>query len=116
MHYLYNDINLKPVRQKLRKAPVLPEIIVWRELKGRKLGNKFRRQYGVGKFVLDFYCPELRLGIELDGQTHDDPESHVRDKIRQEFIEKQNIQILRFKNKDVMKNLDAVINKIKKYF
>jgi len=115
MQYLYNDADLKRLRQKLRKSPVLPEIILWRELRNSKLGKKFRRQYGVGKFVLDFYCPEMRIGIELDGHTHDNPESHQNDKIRQKFIERQNIKMIRFQNQEVLNNLEGVVEEIKKF-
>ncbi len=93
----------------------MPEIILWEQLRASKLGKKFRRQYGVGKFVLDFYSPQIRLGIELDGATHDNIKSFEKDIIRQKFIESQNIKVIRFQNKDVLENLEGVINEIKKY-
>lgn len=115
MVYLYNSNINKDLRKKLRNSLGLPEIILWRELKGLKLGKKFRRQYGVGSYVLDFYCPELRIGIELDGNTHDNQKAYVYDQQRTEFIKSQNIKIIRFQNKDVLNNLDSVIEEIKKY-
>ena len=115
MDYLYNSINQKDLRKKLRNSLGLPEIILWRELKGLKLGKKFRRQYGVGNYSLDFYCPELRFGIELDGSTHDSQESYANDQKRTEFIQSQNIKIIRFQNKDVLNNLNGVVEEIKKY-
>jgi very-short-patch-repair endonuclease len=114
MDYLYNSAGQKNLRQKLRNGLGLPEIILWGELKGSKLGKKFRRQYGVGKYSLDFYCPELRLGIELDGATHDDPNSYGDDRERENFIISQGIKIIRFQNKDVLKNLNEVVEEIKK--
>ena len=63
---------------------------------------------------MDFYCPELRLGIELDGNTHDSADSYVYDKERTNFINSQNIKIIRFLNKDVLTNLNGVVEEIKK--
>lgn len=114
MTYLYNNNQQKDLRQKLRKSLGLPEVIVWNEIKSSKLGKKFRRQYGVGNYVLDFYCSELRLGIELDGSTHDNLETYEKDQNRQEFIQEQGIKVIRFQNKDVLNNLDGVIEEIKK--
>ncbi len=99
MDYLFNNSGSKYLRQKLRNSLGLPEIILWKEIKGSKLGIKFRRQYGVDSFSIDFYCPELRLGIELDGATHDNPESSLNDEQRTEFIKNQNIKIIWFQNK-----------------
>ena len=115
MGYLYNNTNQKDLRQKLRNNLGLPEVILWRELKGSKLGKKFRRQYGVGSYSLDFYCPELRLGIELDGATHDNPVAYTHDQKRTEFIRSQNIKIIRFQNNDVLNNLNGVVEEIKKH-
>ncbi len=115
MNYLYNNKNYKGLRKKLRNNLELPEIILWQQMKGSKLGVKFRRQHGVGKYSLDFYCPELRLGIELDGSSHDNDQSFKYDKDREDFITKQNIKIIRFQNKDILNNLNGVVEEIKKY-
>ncbi len=114
MDYLYNNSHNKDLRKKLRSNLGLPEIILWRELKGSKLGKKFRRQYGIGSYSLDFYCPDLRLGIELDGNTHDTQQAYDYDQKRTEFIQSQNIKIVRIQNKEVLNNLDAVVEEIKK--
>ncbi|MBL8030376.1 MAG: DUF559 domain-containing protein [Candidatus Doudnabacteria bacterium] len=90
-------------------------MILWRQLKGNKLGKKFRRQYGVGIYSLDFYCPELRLGIELDGSTHDNAVSYQNDIKRAGFIESQGIKIIRFQNKEVLSDLNGVVQEIKRY-
>ncbi|PIR95997.1 MAG: hypothetical protein COT92_03515 [Candidatus Doudnabacteria bacterium CG10_big_fil_rev_8_21_14_0_10_42_18] len=116
MSHLYNSPKHKSLRQKLRKKLGLSEVILWSHIKAGKLGKKFRRQYGVGKYILDFYCPELRLGIELDGATHDNSSAQKDDKVRGEFIRSQNIRIIRFQNKEVLINLDGVMQEIKKYF
>lgn len=94
-----------------------PERVLWYFLKGKNLKDyKFRRQYGVGRYILDFYCPELRLAIEIDGNFHF-TDSHVKahDQKREQFLIGQRINIIRFTNSDVTGNTDAVINKISEY-
>jgi very-short-patch-repair endonuclease len=90
------------------------EVILWSKLKTKGLnGYKFRRQYSVGKFVIDFYCPRLKLAIEVDGDSHFSERSETFDKERQDFIESFKISFLRFTNKDVYENLDEVLATIK---
>lgn len=112
--YVYNDKENKSLRKKLRNNLGLPEIILWDQLKSSKIGNKFRRQYGVGKYVLDFYCPQIRLGIELDGESHNNDKAYLKDIERQKVIESFGIKVLHFLNKEVLKNLDGVIEEIKR--
>ena len=67
----YNQPEQKSLRRELRKGGEAPEAVMWTLLKNRQIeGVKFRRQFGVGPYILDFYCPELKLGIELDGAPH----------------------------------------------
>ena len=75
-------------------------------------GYKFRRQYSVGKFVIDFYCARSKLAIEVDGDSHFSEVSEVFDKERQDFIESFGILFLRFTNKEIYGNLDQVLAKI----
>ena len=114
MPYLYNNSKLKLRRMTLRNNTSKPEQIVWYYLKGKNLKNyKFRRQYGVGNYIIDFYCPELRLAIEIDGDSHFvDENAEVHDRKREIFLAEQNIKVIRIANSDVMGNIDAVINKI----
>ncbi len=114
MSYLYNKPAQKDLRKKLRSNLGLPEIILWNELKGSKLGKKFRRQYGIGRYSVDFYCPDMRLAIELDGNTHNKPESYQKDREREKFIQDQDIKVVRFQNQDVFSNLGGVVEEIKK--
>jgi len=111
--------NLKEqtvVRRSLRNNATAPEAILWLRLKGKQVeGLKFRRQFGVGPYVLDFYCPELRLAIELDGEVHNTSWAGSHDEIRAKFLMENNINILRFKNKVVYQNIKAVIDEIKRY-
>ncbi len=85
-------------------------MIRWSRLKGRQLlGYKFRRQFSVGSYILDFYCPSLRLAIEIDGESHFNPEAKEYDSRRQRFIESLGISVVRFTNTDVRENLDGVL-------
>ena len=79
------------------------------------LNCKFRRQYGVGKFVIDFYCPAIKLAIEVDGDSHAQVGIKEYDKERQEYIESAGITFLRFTNKEVIKETEAVLEKIQSY-
>jgi 1,4-dihydroxy-2-naphthoate octaprenyltransferase len=89
------------------------EIVLWSRLKSNALdGYKFRRQYSVGKFVIDFYCPRLTLAIEVDGDSHFSDESEPYDKARRDFIESFGISFLRFTNNEIYENLGEVLAKI----
>ena len=80
MNKIFNDKNQKSIRQNLRKSMPKGEIILWNRLKNSKLGYKFRRQFGINKYIVDFYCPKLKLAIEIDGKTHDYPDQIIYDK------------------------------------
>lgn len=88
-------------RRLLRNNSTRAEVLLWMEIKNKKLGVRMLRQYSVGKYVIDFYSPEIKLAIEVDGVTHISPEEKAYDKFRQEEIEKNGIHFLRFSNNDV---------------
>ena len=117
MPYLYNNQKLKTIRKALRNNMPKPEQTLWYWLRGKNLkGYKFRRQYGVGNFILDFYCPELRLAIELDGDSHFiDAKTKIRDQNRDKFLTSQNIKVIRFTNTEIVESINGVIDKILKY-
>ena len=82
------------------------ETLVWSKLRAKQMcGYKFRRQYSVGVYILDFYCPSLKLAIEIDGDTHFQAGARKYDLARQEFIERFGIRFLRFTNPQVCENL-----------
>ena len=111
-----NNRKHKQRRQRLRNKMPLAETILWQHLKGKKLkGYKFRRQHGVGSFILDFYCPSANLAIELDGDSHFELGAEEYDNRRQMFIESKNIVVIRFKNFEVFQNLDHVLQVIVSY-
>ena len=86
------------------------EILVWSKLRVKQMqGYKFRRQYSVGMYIVDFYCPALKLAIEIDGDTHFQAGAGEYDRTRREFIEGFGIRFLRFTNAEVCGNLDGVM-------
>ncbi|MBI3587436.1 MAG: DUF559 domain-containing protein [Ignavibacteriales bacterium] len=110
---IFNRKIQKRRRQYLRNNAPNAEAILWLKLKGKQLrGYKFRRQQGVGQYIVDFYCPEYQLAVEIDGVTHLIREDLERDRRRQTEIEKLEIQFLRFTNTDIHENLDGVLQTI----
>jgi len=97
----------------LRQEETKVEKILWEKLRNRKLGLKFRRQHPIDMYILDFYVPEIKFGIELDGSIHNIKENKEYDKERTEYLRSKNIKILRFQNSEIENNLDMVLNKIK---
>ena len=113
MTKLYNKTSEKDKRQSLRNNMPPAEQLVWARLKGKQIENcKFRRQYSVGAFVIDFYTVEIKLAIEIDGDSHFTDGAEVADRERQSSIESSGIKFLRFTNRQVYKELDAVIDAI----
>jgi len=109
---MYNDHKKKNIRKKLRKTMTPQEIMMWSKLKGKQLGIKFRRQFGVGSYILDFYCPEKRLAIEIDGFQHFQPEHYQHDQKRDMFLKSQNIHTVRFSNAEINTNMIGVLMRI----
>ncbi len=95
----------------LRQEKTRTEKILWKELRNKKLETKFRRQHPIDKFILDFYAPEIKLAIELDGSTH--KENKEYDKTRTEYLEFKNIKVLRFWNSEIETNLEKVLKIIR---
>ncbi len=88
------------------------EIILWSHIRNNLLGVRFRRQYGIGSYIADFYCPSLKLVIELDGSQHFTEEGLEYDKIREDFMKSLGIKTLRFNNNDVWNNIEGVLEEI----
>jgi very-short-patch-repair endonuclease len=114
MGSLFNRRAQKPRRQELRRQMTESEIILWARLKGSKLlGAKFRRQTGIGPFIVDFYCPAARLVIEIDGDSHAEPGAAEYDARRQAFIEAAGLSVLRFGSWRVREQPDEVVETIR---
>lgn len=108
----FNRKQQKPLRQELRKNASPIEQLLWAKLRGGQLGVKFRRQQGIGPYVVDFYFPAARLVIELDGESHYWDGKQGYDQMRDGFIAQQDLRIVRFSNLDVSHNLDGVLLRI----
>ena len=92
----------------LRKKMTEAEKILWEVLKTKKLsGYKFRRQHPILKFILDFYCHESKLGIEIDGQVHNSKEQRFYDEDRTDILKEYGIKIIRFHNNEIIENLEV---------
>ncbi len=114
MGKIYNRQVDNEKRKTLRNNMTKAEAILWGELKNRKiLGCKFRRQFAIGAYVVDFYCTELKLVIEVDGATHLTDEEKEYDKRRELEIGQLEVQFIRFTNPEIYQALDFVIDSIK---
>jgi ATP-dependent helicase HrpA len=110
MKSLYNNSNLKERRRNLRKSQTDAERKLWQILRNKQInGLKFFRQYSVGNYILDFYCPKMRLAIEVDGGQHAE---NKHDDMRTAYLQKQNILVLKFWNNEILNNLEGVYVKI----
>jgi len=102
--------------QVLRRHETSAEKILWQYLRNRKLcGKKFRRQHTILKYVLDFYCHECKLAIELDGQVHLEESQKKHDEERTAWLNDSNIRVIRFKNEEVFRDLFKVLKKISSF-
>jgi very-short-patch-repair endonuclease len=110
MNEFFNRESETGKRRLLRASMTDAKVILWSRLRGRGLLRcKFRRQYSVGSFVIDFYSVEIKLGIELDGDSHFQPPAPEYDGKRQQFVESFGIKIVRISNSEVRTNLDGVL-------
>ena len=97
----------------MRKAMTEPEVILWTRLRGRAEDRPtFRRQHPFGSIILDFYCPSLRLAIEVDGATHWDDEAQLRDAARDRWLAGQGVHTVRIPASRIYHDLDGVMDVI----
>ena len=103
----YNP-NLKARARELRKAGNLPEVLFWQEVKNKKIkGYDFDRQKIVGNYIVDFYCTNCNVVIEIDGSSHDDKQEY--DAERDKFLESVGLKVIHIQAVDVLKNLRDVM-------
>ncbi len=113
---IFNKTELKERRRTLRKNQTPAEKKLWDYLRNKQFLNlKFFRQYSIGYYITDFYCPKIKLVIELDGPQHFTEYSTDYDKVRTEIFESIGINVIRFRNSDVMGNIERVLDEIKKF-
>ena len=109
----FNKPSEKEKRKKLRQYQTIAEELVWRFLRNRQLlGYKFKRQYSIDHFVIDFYCPELKLAVEIDGASHSVPGKKQYDIKRERYLEKFNINFIRIKDEELFGNPNKAFMKI----
>jgi len=108
----YNH-ELKELAKKLRKNMTLGEVLLWNELKQKRmLGYDFDRQKPIDNFIVDFYCKDLQLAIEVDGNSHNSDEALDKDEIRQKRLESLGVKFLRFDDEEVKKQMNSVVKTI----
>jgi very-short-patch-repair endonuclease len=83
---------------------------LWGYLRRKRMGVKFKRQVPVGQYILDFFALEVGLAVEVDGGQHMTPEQKIRDQKRTEFLERHGITVVRYSNRDVVSNIEGVLN------
>jgi very-short-patch-repair endonuclease len=108
---IYYNPKLKALARGLRNNSTLSEVLLWNQLKARKMkGYQFMRQKPIGDYIMDFYCSRLRLVIEIDGESH--VSRSREDELRQHELESLGLSVLRFYDSDVKKNIDGVLRVI----
>lgn len=115
MKSTYNKLSTRNKQKTLRNNPTPQEQSLWQFLKSKQLGVKFRRQHGIGEYIADFYSPEIKLVVEIDGNQHYSDDGIEYDKIRTKFFESLEIKVIRFTNYEVDNNIYNVIDKIKDF-
>ena len=115
MGILYNQKKRNAARLNLRRSMPKAEVYLWMFLKGKQIsGYKFRRQYSVGSHIIDFYCPALKLAVEVDGDVHLGYVRSVKDGLRQKKLELMGIKFLRFANNEIYGDMANVLEGIEK--
>ena len=101
----------RELARSMRKTPTAAEELLWERLRSKRLaGLKFRRQHPVGRFVVDFYCVDCGIAIEVDGPVHDSQDTE--DSARQQSLEERGIRFVRFTNESVLRDIDRVLRDI----
>ena len=106
------DPKLRKYARDLRKNPTRAERVLWSHIRRKRLGVEFHRQVPIDRYIVDFYCHELKLAIEVDGITHNSERAVARDRKRQKELESLGITVLRFYDHDVLEHLEAVLQAI----
>ena len=101
-------------RQALRNNTTQPEQKLWAVLRGKQLGVKVRRQHGIGRYIVDLYCPEAKLVIEVDGDSHYTEIAQLQDSERDAYMQSLGLRVLRFTNQDINQNMPGVYETIKR--
>ena len=110
---IFNLNSTRAKRKLLRQSLTEAERSLWEKLRNKRFQRlKFFRQYGIGHYVADFYCPRIQLAIEIDGRHHLEEDMIEYDKERDKFLGAHGIRTIRFTNEDVLKKIDSVLDRI----
>ena len=105
--------ELDAAAREMRRASTHAEEVLWQQLRRGALdGYRFRRQHAVGRFILDLYCAERKLVVEVDGKYHDEEEQKIRDEYRTRALEQSGFTVIRFTNEEVLADLASVLYRI----
>ena len=111
---IYNTATKKEKSKELRNEGTAAEAVLWKHLQRRQiLGKKFRRRYSIGSYIVDFYCPECSLVIELDGAPHFSPLADEYEAERTRYLKNLGLRIIRFENKTLYNNEKFVLETIR---
>ena len=111
---LIHDLQSSKQRRRKLRRNTPAETYLWHSLRRSQLdGKKFRRQHGIGPYIVDFYCPECRVIVELDGAGHFDPLGLKKDDERSRFLSRFGVQVIRFENKQVLRDRESVLEAIR---
>ena len=103
-------------RRELRKKMTRAETIFWNAVRAGQFEIKFRRQVGIGPYIADFYSPKTQIVVEFDGESHDDALARSHDQERDAYMKSLGLYVIRFTNKEIENNLDAVLLRIRMTF
>lgn len=107
---IYNRSYLKTNRKRLRNQSTYAEVVLWKYIRNKQILNtKFRRQHSIGNYIVDFYCADLNLIIELDGHYHFTENGILKDEIRDKKLLSKYENILRFENRLVLERTETVL-------
>jgi very-short-patch-repair endonuclease len=113
MRFLRNDPTLKQRRRELRHNQSDAERALWAKVRDKQVfGMKFFRQYSIGPYILDFYCPTVKLALELDGGQHNYSDEREHDAARSEYLKAQGIDVMRFWNNEVLFDIESILSKL----
>lgn len=116
MRHVYNLSYLKDTRRALRYDRSPAEHILWRYLRKRQLlGLKFRRQFSIGRYIFDFFCPAIKLVVEIDGDSHYHERVIKMDLVRDRYLHSLGIRIIRFRNDEVRYDTLGVIERLRQF-
>ncbi len=106
---LHGPKQTQMLAKRLRRRMSLPEVLLWRELRKRPAGLKFRRQHPAGGYVLDFFCAERQLAVEIDGEAHGRGDRPERDAARDQWLISHGTKVIRFPAREVLNDVEAVV-------